>query len=160
MGRYRPGLIFCEMVKIEALVRNNARTYRYLDRHARYASHRRPDLRQQDRRSRRDAAKIIEDLGFDVIDLNCGCPVDKVIKDGSGSGLLRNPGTIGEIVSAMVSAVRIPVTVKIRSGWDERQINAPLSDGHRGTGGRNGDHSPWPNAGAGISGPGRLEHHP
>jgi len=71
-----------------------------------------------------EAAKIIEDQGFDVIDLNCGCPVDKVVKDGSGSGLLRNPERIGEIVSAMVAAVRIPVTVKIRAGWDDKLINA------------------------------------
>lgn len=72
-----------------------------------------------------EAAKIIEDLGFDCIDLNCGCPVDKVTKDGSGSGLLRKPELIGEILSKITAAVRIPVSVKIRSGWDEHHINAP-----------------------------------
>lgn len=70
------------------------------------------------------AARIVEDLGFDIIDLNCGCPVDKVTKDGSGSGLLKTPDKIGEIISNIVAAVKIPVTVKIRAGWDEESINA------------------------------------
>lgn len=120
---YRPGLIYCEMVKIEAIVRHDLRTFRYLD----YPSDMHP-IGAQICGSKpliaAAAAKIVEDLGFDVIDLNCGCPVDKVIKDGSGSGLLRNPECIGEIVSAMVAAVHIPVTVKIRSGWDEQHLNA------------------------------------
>lgn len=71
-------------------------------------------------------AKIIEDQGFDLIDLNCGCPVDKVTKDLSGSGLLKQPELIGEIVSNIVAAVKIPVTIKVRAGWDEESINAPL----------------------------------
>jgi nifR3 family TIM-barrel protein len=68
------------------------------------------------------AAKILEDLGFDVIDLNCGCPVDKVTKDGSGSALLKKPLLIGEILSNIIAAVKIPVTVKIRAGWDESHL--------------------------------------
>ena len=124
-SQFRPGLIFCEMIKIEALVRSNARTCRYLD----ITSEMRPIGAQicgSKPAIAADAAKIIEDLGFDVIDLNCGCPVDKVVKDGSGSGLLKTPERIGEIVSAMASAVRIPVTIKIRSGWDDARINAVL----------------------------------
>jgi len=70
------------------------------------------------------SAKIIEELGFDLVDLNCGCPVDKVTKDGSGSGLLREPEQIGDIVAEMVAAVDIPVTLKIRAGWDSTMINA------------------------------------
>ena len=120
---FQPGLFFCEMVKIEAITRKNARTCRYLD----YTPEMHPIGAQicgSKPALAAEAARIIEDLGFDVIDLNCGCPVDKVIKDGSGSGLLRQPEQIGEIVSAMVAAVRIPVTVKIRAGWDSQQINA------------------------------------
>ncbi len=60
-----------------------------------------------------------------MVDLNCGCPVDKVTKDGSGSGMLKTPELIGEIISEMVAAVKIPVTVKIRAGWDEEHIVAP-----------------------------------
>jgi tRNA-dihydrouridine synthase B len=122
-SRYLPGLIFCEMVKIEALTHKNAKTCRYLD----YSPNMRP-IGAQICGSKplvaAAAAKIVEDLGFDCLDLNCGCPVDKVIKDGSGSGLLRNPERIGEIVSAIVAAVRIPVTIKIRSGWNDQEINA------------------------------------
>jgi len=70
------------------------------------------------------AAKIVEELGFDVVDLNCGCPVDKVTKDGSGSGMLKNPSVIGDVIANMVASVKIPVTVKIRAGWDDSSINA------------------------------------
>lgn len=120
---YRPGLYFCEMVKIEAVVRHDPHTARFLD----YTPDMHPIGAQicgSKPRLAKEAAKMIEDLGFDVIDLNCGCPVDKVVKDGSGSGLLKNPELIGEILSEMVHAVRIPVSVKIRAGWDEKQINA------------------------------------
>ncbi|KAG8172289.1 hypothetical protein JTE90_025602 [Oedothorax gibbosus] len=71
-----------------------------------------------------ECARIIQDLGFDSLDLNCGCPVDKVTKDGSGSGMLKTPQLIGDILANMVSAVKIPVTIKIRAGWDSSQINA------------------------------------
>lgn len=120
---YRPGLVYCEMVKIEALTRRNARTCQYLE----FTPDMRPigaQLCGSKPEIAADAAKIVEDLGFDVIDLNCGCPVPKVVKDGSGSGLLRSPERIAEIVSAIVRSVRIPVTVKIRAGWDDDQINA------------------------------------
>lgn len=61
----------------------------------------------------------------DIIDINMGCPVPKVaIKNQAGSALLKNPSKIKEIVSAVVNAVSVPVTVKIRSGWDENSINA------------------------------------
>jgi nifR3 family TIM-barrel protein len=69
------------------------------------------------------AAKRIEELGFDVVDLNCGCPVKKVTKHGCGSSLLKTPERIGEIVANMVAAVNIPVTVKVRIGWDNSSVN-------------------------------------
>lgn len=122
-AKYRPGLMYCEMVKMDALVRHDAGTFHLLD----YSTDMhpigaqicgsKPSLAAQ-------AAKIIEDLGFDVVDLNCGCPVDKVTKDGSGSGMLKTPELIGDVITNMVAAVKIPVTVKIRAGWDEQQINA------------------------------------
>jgi len=122
-AKYRPGLMFCEMVKMDALIRYNAATLRMLD----YSPEMhpigaqicgsKPSLAGQ-------AAKMIEELGFDLVDLNCGCPVDKVTKDGSGSAMLKTPELIGEVISNMVAAVKIPVTVKIRAGWNEGQINA------------------------------------
>ncbi len=122
-ARYRPGLMYCEMIKMDALVRHDAGTFHLLDYSAdmhpigAQICGSKPGLAGQ-------AAKIIEDLGFDVVDLNCGCPVDKVTKDGSGSGMLKTPELIGEVVANMVAAVKIPVTVKIRAGWDEQHINA------------------------------------
>lgn len=122
-AKYRPGLIYCEMVKMDALVRNDFGTFHILD----YEADMHP-IGGQIVGSKVEiagkAAKIIEDLGFDVVDLNCGCPVDKVTRDGGGSGLLKDPRRIGDIICEMVAAVDIPVTVKIRAGWDDTQINA------------------------------------
>ena len=123
-AQYRPGLMYCEMVKMDALVRHDQNTFHLLDYDK--SMHpigaqicgSKPEIAGQ-------AAKIVEEMGFDVIDLNCGCPVDKVTKDGSGSGMLKTPELIGEVIANMVAAVRIPVTVKIRAGWDEKTINAP-----------------------------------
>lgn len=120
---YRPGLVYCEMVKIDALVRHDPNTYRLLD----YEAGMHPigaQLCGSKLALVGPAARIVEDLGFDVIDFNCGCPVDKVTKDGSGSGMLKTPELIGEMIAEMVSAVKIPITVKIRAGWDEHSINA------------------------------------
>lgn len=122
---YRPGIIYCEMVKIDALIRNDAHTYRLLD----YTFDMHPigaQLCGSKPKMAGACARIIEDLGFDVIDFNCGCPVDKVTKDGSGSGMLKTPELIGDILSEIIAAVKIPVTVKIRAGWDEQTINAPF----------------------------------
>ncbi len=121
---YHPGLMYCEMVKMDALVRYDVGTFKMLE----YTAAMRPiggQLCGSKPQLAAQSAKIIEDLGFDVIDFNCGCPVDKVTKDGSGSGMLKNPELIGEIISNMVAAVKIPVTVKIRAGWDEESIVGP-----------------------------------
>jgi nifR3 family TIM-barrel protein len=118
---YKPGLNFCEMVKMDALVRHDEGTFKLL--HSDPFIH--PigaQLCGAKLELAHDSAKILEDLGFDVIDLNCGCPVDKVTKDGSGSGLLKNPWLMGDILDKMIQAVKVPVTVKIRLGWDDDQI--------------------------------------
>ena len=65
-----------------------------------------------------EAAKIAVELGADIIDLNCGCPVKKVIKQGAGSALLQTPEQLTQIISAIVASVSVPVTVKLRTGWD------------------------------------------
>lgn len=71
-----------------------------------------------------EASRIAVDKGADFIDLNCGCPIHDVVKRGMGSTLLQRPNALARIVEAMVGAVDVPVTVKIRSGWKESQINA------------------------------------
>jgi tRNA-dihydrouridine synthase B len=121
--KYRPGLVYCEMVKMDALVRNDPNTYHLLD----YEPSMHPiggQLCGSKPQIAGQCAKIIEDLGFDVVDLNCGCPVDKVTKDGSGSGMLKTLDLMGEVLSNMVAAVKIPVTIKIRAGWDAGHIVA------------------------------------
>jgi tRNA-dihydrouridine synthase B len=124
-ARFQPDLMFCEMVKMEALLRGIEGTYKMLE----YSDEMRPiggQICGSDPALAAPAAKIIEDLGFDVVDFNCGCPVDKITQDGSGSGMLKTPEKIGEMLASMVATVKIPVTVKIRAGWDHLSINSPL----------------------------------
>ncbi len=73
-----------------------------------------------------DAARVAESFHPDFIDINMGCPAPKVAKGGGGSTLMKNPQLAGQIVRAVTDAVKLPVTVKIRAGWDENSINAPL----------------------------------
>ena len=70
------------------------------------------------------AAKIAAGYEPDIIDINCGCPVPKVVNNGSGSALMKNPKLIGELVKAVKNATDIPATVKIRKGWDDESVNA------------------------------------
>ena len=72
-----------------------------------------------------EAAVMIEDDSFDLFDLNMGCPVPKVVNNGEGSALMKEPELAGRIVSALVKCVHKPVTVKIRKGFDETHVNAP-----------------------------------
>ena len=72
-----------------------------------------------------EAAKRMEERPFDVIDVNMGCPVPKVVNNGEGSALMKNPLLVGRIVEAIANAVKKPVTVKIRAGFDPDNINAP-----------------------------------
>ena len=71
-----------------------------------------------------EAAKIAQSFNPDFIDINMGCPAPKVISSGGGSAILKNPKLAGEITKAVVEATTLPVTVKIRSGWDKNSINA------------------------------------
>ena len=71
------------------------------------------------------AAKIVEQHGADMIDFNMGCPVHKIVANGEGSALMKDPDKAYSILAALVDAVDIPVTVKMRAGWDEDHLNAP-----------------------------------
>lgn len=120
-----PGLIYCEMVSDKAICFENDKTMKMLN----FNELERPISQQifgSDLDSFVKAAKIVEEvMKPDIIDINMGCPVPKVaLKNQAGSALLKNPDKIREIVTAVVNAVTIPVTVKIRSGWDENSINA------------------------------------
>lgn len=119
------GLIYAEMVSDKAMCFGNAKTLDLL----KMSEEERPIAQQifgSDIDSFVMAAKKIEEVMHpDIIDINMGCPVPKVaIKNQAGSALLKDPDKIGRIVSAVVSAVSVPVTVKIRSGWDDAHKNA------------------------------------
>jgi len=119
------GLIYAEMVSDKAICFDNEKTMNMLamDEKERPISQ---QIFGSDLDSFVKAAKIVEEtMKPDILDINMGCPVPKVaLKNQAGSALLKNPEKIREIVSAVVKAVNIPVTVKIRSGWDENSINA------------------------------------
>lgn len=72
-----------------------------------------------------EQAKRLEERGFDFIDVNMGCPVPKIVNNGEGSALMKNPELIGEIVHSLSEAVHIPVTIKIRAGFSKENCNAP-----------------------------------
>lgn len=119
------GLVVAEMVSDKALIYESKKTYELL----KMDETERPISQQifgGDADTMAKAAKIIEEyMHPDIIDINMGCPVPKVaVKNNAGSNLLKDPDRVKKIVEAVVSAVSVPVTVKIRSGWDENNINA------------------------------------
>ena len=119
------GLVYAEMVSDKAITYNNKKTLDML-----YMTDEERPLAQQifgsDKESFVIAAKYIyENMNPDIIDINMGCPVPKVaVRAQAGSALLKSPEKIYEIVKAVVDSVPVPVTVKIRSGWDSKSINA------------------------------------
>ncbi len=121
------GLIYAEMVSDKGLIYDSKKTKDMLY----FEECERPIVQQifgSDKDTFVEAARMVEDIMHpDIIDINMGCPVPKVaIKSQAGSALLKNPEKIRDIVSAVVKAVNVPVTVKIRSGWDTNSINAAM----------------------------------
>jgi tRNA-dihydrouridine synthase B len=118
------GLVVTEMVSSEGLVRGIDRTLEY----AEYTEEERPVSIQifgGDPDKMAAAAQVVEGMGADIVDVNMGCPVPKIAKHNAGCSLMREPGHAGAVVRAMARAVKIPVTVKMRAGWDAGEINAP-----------------------------------
>ena len=118
------GLVVTEMVSSEGLVRGIDRTLEY----AEFTEEERPVSIQifgGDPEKMADAAQIIEGLGADIVDVNMGCPVPKIAKHNAGCSLMREPEQAASVIAAMTRRVKIPVTVKMRAGWNEDSINAP-----------------------------------
>ena len=119
------GLVYAEMVSDKAITYHNQKTIDmlHMDETERPISQ---QIFGSDKESFVEAAKFIcEKMKPDIIDINMGCPVPKVaLRSQAGSALLKNPEKVYDIVKAVVNAVDIPVTVKIRSGWDNKSINA------------------------------------
>ena len=117
------GLTVSEMVSAKGLLYKNEKTFAML----RIDKAERPTAIQlfgSVPEELAEAARIVEARGADIIDFNMGCPVPKVVNNGEGSALMKTPELAGRILEAMVKAVRIPVTVKFRAGWDEEHRNA------------------------------------
>jgi len=118
------GLVVTEMVSSEGLVRGIDRTLEY----AEYTEEERPVSVQifgGDPAKMAAAATIVEGMGADIVDVNMGCPVPKIAKHNAGCSLMREPEHAASVIRAMTRAVKIPVTVKMRAGWSDRERNAP-----------------------------------
>jgi tRNA-dihydrouridine synthase B len=119
------GLVVTEMVSSEGLVRGIDRTLEY----AEYTDEERPVSIQifgGDPEKMAAAAQIVEGMGADIVDVNMGCPVPKIAKHNAGCSLMREPAHAASVISAMAKAVKIPVTVKMRAGWNDADRNAPV----------------------------------
>lgn len=117
------GLVYTEMISSKGLLFHNCHTVNMI----RIDERERPVAVQifgSEPESVAGAAKLVETAGADIIDINMGCPTPKIVKNGEGSALMRQPARAYEILARLVDAVRVPVTVKIRTGWDSRSINA------------------------------------
>lgn len=121
MKEFGAALVFTEMISANGVVRNGRKTYQL----TRSSADERPLAIQifgDDPVIIAETARLLEDRA-ELIDINCGCPVNKVIRSGAGSALLRDPTRIGRIVAAVRKVIRVPLTVKIRSGWDQSTLN-------------------------------------
>jgi tRNA-dihydrouridine synthase B len=121
---YGAGMVVSEMIASQAIVRENRKTLKMAERSpgdypmAVQLAGCEPEVMGE-------AAKLNEDLGADLIDINFGCPVKKVVNGHAGSSLMRDEIHAAKILSATVQAVKIPVTLKMRMGWDHQNLNAP-----------------------------------
>ncbi len=117
------GMVVSEFVAAEGLTRGNRQALEML----RYTERERPISIQifgAEPHRMALAARMVEDAGADVVDINCGCPAPKVVRRGGGAELMRQPERLRAVLRAVRRAVSIPVTVKIRAGWDESERNA------------------------------------
>ena len=116
------GLLYTEMVSAKAVLYNNKNTEALLE----VEPEENPislQLFGSDPQIMADMAKRLEERPFDIFDINMGCPVPKIVNNGEGSALMKNPLLVGQIVEAMAKAVKKPVTVKIRKGFNDDMIN-------------------------------------
>ena len=117
------GLVYTEMISGKGLLFQNCHTVNMI----RIDEKERPVAVQifgSDPQSLARAAKLVEVAGADCIDINMGCPTLKIVKNGEGSALMQRPALAYDLLARVVEAVRVPVTVKIRKGWDDRSANA------------------------------------
>lgn len=112
-----------EMISAKGLIYNSQKTFRMLER-SEMESPFAIQLFGSEPEDFKKAVYLLSESKPDIIDINMGCPATKIVKENSGSALMKNPKLCGEIVKAAVSESKVPVTVKIRSGWNKNSINA------------------------------------
>ena len=112
-----------EMISAKGLIYNSQKTFRMLER-SEVESPFAIQLFGSEPEDFKKAVYLLSESKPDIIDINMGCPATKIVKENSGSALMKNPKLCGEIVKAAVSESKVPVTVKIRSGWNKNSINA------------------------------------
>lgn len=120
--KYGAGLTFTEMVSPTALARNNKSTLKM----AEIPFKERPagiQFMGQNVEDIKKAIKVVENK-VDIIDFNFGCPVENIVRQGAGAALLKRPEKIKEIIKAAKSVTKVPISIKIRAGWDKKNINA------------------------------------
>jgi len=120
------GLVMTEFTSADGVLRaRDHKNQRMLERYLHFYADEHPISAQlfgSDKNILAEAARMVEGLGFDLVDLNLGCPAKKVVKCNGGSGLLRDLPLIGDIFEAVRAAVKIPFTVKFRLGWNDSEI--------------------------------------
>ena len=120
--KFHPGLVFSEMIASRALIEKNRKTLKMIkkDSNDLYAI----QIAGCDPKVMGEAAKMCEDFGADIIDINMGCPVKKVVNGYAGSALMKDELLAISIIESVVNSVNTPVTLKMRKGWDEKSLNA------------------------------------
>lgn len=121
--KFKPALVFSEMIASRALVENNKKTQKMIkkDSGELYAI----QIAGCDPKIMSEAAKLCENSGADIVDINMGCPVKKVVNGFAGSALMKDENLASSIISSVVKSIKIPVTLKMRKGWDDNNLNAP-----------------------------------
>ncbi len=121
--KFKPGLVFSEMIASRALIEKNRKTLQMIkkDSNDLYAI----QIAGCDPKIMGEAAKMCQDFGADIVDINMGCPVKKVVNGYAGSALMKDEVLALSIIESVANSVDIPVTLKMRKGWDEKNLNAP-----------------------------------
>ena len=121
--KFSPGLVFSEMIASRALIRKNKKTLNMIKRDS--SEYYAIQIAGCDPLIMSEAAKICEDSGADLIDINMGCPVKKVVNGYAGSALMKDEVLASKIIESVVKSVKVPVSLKMRKGWDNSNLNAP-----------------------------------
>ena len=121
--KFKPGLVFSEMIASRALLAQNSKTMKMIKKTYNYLSA--VQIAGCDPEVMAEASKICEDNGADIIDINMGCPVKKVVNGYAGSALMKDEILATKILESVSNAVKVPVTLKMRKGWDDNSLNAP-----------------------------------